>query len=155
VTLKQRRFLLRTALRGVRRAGRHGFDCCFSLSSSLIPFPAFHPPFFFLFSFLSPLLLASRRDTRKQLLLRRRPPRAAARRGRANAISDLLFFMSRVPHAYGTSTSYGASTSGIRSRRYARKRGCIAFRAALTARVVFPRARNRCALLPSRRKTIT
>lgn len=106
VTLKQRRFLLWTATRATAVA-RHGFDCCFSLSSSR-SLSLFPPSFFFRSS-------ASRRDTRKQLLLYRwSTRRASSHGGGANANSNSLFFNARATRIQsdGTSTPYvvGAST---------------------------------------------
>lgn len=104
VTLKQRRFLLWTATRATAVA-RHGFDCCFSLSSSR-SLSLFPPSFFFRSS-------ASRRDTRKQLLLHRWPTRHTARRLArcgANANSNSLFFIAR---AARIQRGPGASTSSM------------------------------------------
>lgn len=107
VTLKQRRFLLWTATRATAVA-RHGFDCCFSLSSSR-SLSLFLPSFFF-----APLRRVATHENSCYFTAGRRAARRLAAAAAQTRIRIRSFSL-RVPHAYsggpGASTSYGASTS--------------------------------------------
>ena len=107
VTLKQRRFLLWTATRATAVA-RHGFDCCFSLSSSR-SLSLFPPSFFF-----APLRRVATHENSCYFTAGRRGRASPRRCGGANANSNSLFFIARATRIHrglSASTSYGASTT--------------------------------------------
>jgi len=108
VTLKQRRFLLWTAATRATAVARHGFDCCFSLSSSR-SLSLFPPSFFFV-----PLRRVATHENSCYFTAGRRAARRLAAAAAQTRIRIRSFSL-RVPHAYprgpGASISYGASTS--------------------------------------------